>query len=69
MKELTPDHFFTAYRWLGWSTPKDPVQPIRDLVNPRIGKFSAGECARANGKINHVGEHKKVVIDMGGSKK
>lgn len=62
MEELTPDHFFTAYRALGWGTPKNPVQPIRDLINPRTGKFSAGS-APGNGKINHIGE--QVVIDMG----
>lgn len=64
LEELTPDHFFTAYRALGWSTPKDPVQPIRDLVNPRNGRFSSG-TAPGNGKINHIGE--QVVIDMGGA--
>lgn len=64
MEELVPDHFFTAYRALGWSTPKDPVQPIRDLINPRNGRFSAGS-APGNGKINHIGE--QFVIDMGGA--
>lgn len=64
MEELTPDHFFTAYRGLGWSTPKDPVQPIRDLINPRNGRFSAGSVP-GNGKINHIGE--QFVIDMGGA--
>lgn len=64
MEELTPDHFFTAYRGLGWSTPKDPVQPIRDLINPRNGRFSSGSVP-GNGKINHIGE--QVVIDMGGA--
>lgn len=64
MEDLTPDHFFTAYRALGWTTPKDPVQPIRDLINPRSGRFSAGGVP-GNGKINHIGE--QVVIDMGGA--
>lgn len=64
LDELTPDHFFTAYRALGWSTPRDPTQPIRDLINPRVGRLSSGS-APGNGKINHIGE--QVVIDMGGA--
>jgi hypothetical protein len=60
--DLTPDHFYTACRYLAWSAPKDPAQPARDLSNPRDGRFSAGSIAGTS-TINHVGE--ESVLKMG----
>lgn len=62
LPDLTPDHFHTAYRFLGWSTPRDPAQPIRDLRHSRRGKFSAGSSPGTS-TINHVGENS--VTEMG----
>lgn len=60
MPDLTTDHFFTAYRFLGWSTPKDPYTPIDNLRNPARAQFSLGET-KGTVTINHVGE--RLVLD------
>jgi hypothetical protein len=54
--DLTPDHFYTAYRLMSWPTPKDPAQPIRDLRNTKRGKFGAGKTP-GTCTINHIGEN------------
>jgi hypothetical protein len=62
IEDLTPDHFFTAYRHIGWITPKDPVAPIHYLRHRRRTQFSPG-AAPGTSAINHVGE--RVVQQMG----
>jgi hypothetical protein len=62
MEELTPDHFYTAYKHMSWTSPKDFAQPMRDLINPRVGRFSTGS-ASGTAKINHLGEN--AVMEMG----
>lgn len=61
MPDLSSDHFFTAYRLMGWTTPRDPGQPIRDLRHRRKGNFSAGQSVGTS-TINHIGEN--LVIEM-----
>lgn len=56
LSDLTPDHFYTAYRLMAWNTPRDPAQPIRDLRHIRRGKFSAGQTP-GSWQINHIGEN------------
>lgn len=53
-------HIYTCYRHMGWSTPDDPVQPLRDLKRKR-GCFNKGQ-ARGSYSINHIGEN--VVREM-----
>lgn len=60
--DLTVDHFHTALRYLNQATPKDAMQPIRDLRHRKRGKFSGGKMA-GTCTINHVGEN--AVRDLG----
>jgi hypothetical protein len=60
--DLTPDHFHTAFRALKVATPKNALQPIRDLRNARNGKFTGGET-KGTCTIHHIGE--TVVEEMG----
>ena len=60
--DLTADHFFTAYRHLGWTVPRDPGMPIRDLRHKKRTQFGGGK-ERGTCVINHVGE--EVVLQMG----
>lgn len=55
-EDLTIDHFYTAYKFLNWSVPRDPGQAVRDLRHRRRGKFSAGSVTGTS-KINHIGEN------------
>jgi hypothetical protein len=58
---VTPDHIHTCYRHMGWHTPRDAAQPLRDLKckNQWFDKGAGiGEY-----KINHVGENE--VMKMG----
>jgi hypothetical protein len=52
---VTADHIHTGYRFLGWNTPKDAAQPLRDLKSKNQW-LSKGE-ARGEYTINHVGEN------------
>ncbi|MGH8813241.1 MAG: hypothetical protein ACREXO_14605 [Advenella sp.] len=60
--DLTPDHFHTAFRALKVATPKNALQPIRELRSSRNGKFTAGET-KGTSTIHHIGE--TFVEEMG----
>lgn len=60
--DLTADHFHTALRYLNHPTPKDAMQPVRDLRHRKRGKFSGGKTP-GTATINHVGEN--AVRDLG----
>lgn len=60
--DLTPDHFHTAFRALKVATPRNALQPIRDLRNARNGKFTGGET-KGTCTIHHIGE--TFVEEMG----
>ncbi len=62
ISDLTVDHFHTALRFLDQPTPKDALQPIRDLRKRNRGKLSGGASAGTSA-INHVGEN--AVREMG----
>jgi hypothetical protein len=55
-EELTVDHFHTAFRHIGFATPKDALQPMRDLKNPRDGRMMNGKAPNT-AVINHLGEN------------
>jgi hypothetical protein len=61
-EEVNQDHFFTAFRHLQLTVPRDPRMPIRDLRHPKRTQFSAGKT-RGSSVINHVGEN--IVLEMG----
>lgn len=63
--DVTPDHFFTAYRHLQWSVPSDPSAAIKDLRHRRRTQFSPGS-SHGTSTINHVGE--EIVLAMGRDK-
>lgn len=58
--EITMDHAHTAYRSMGWNTPKDASGPLRGMKKQGWMKRGSGKGAYA---INHIGEG--VVNDMG----
>jgi hypothetical protein len=51
-------HIFTAYKFMGWSAPKDVAQPLRDIKAKN--KWFSGE--KGEYTINHIGEN--VVNEM-----
>lgn len=61
--EVTSDHIHTCYRHMGWQTPKDAAQPLRDGKS-KLDWFSNGE-ARGSYRINHVGENQVLKIIEG----
>lgn len=54
--DLTVEHWFTAYKLLGWTPPKDPAQAIADLRHNRRQFLSAGKT-KGTSTINNVGEN------------
>jgi hypothetical protein len=62
ISNLTSNHFYTAYKMMGWKVPRDPVQPARELRAGRDGRFSTGTDA-GTFMINQVGENS--VTEMG----
>ena len=59
--DLAQDHFFTAFRHLQWTVPKDPSGPIRDLRHKRRTQMGAGSTPGTS-TINHIGEN--IVLEM-----
>lgn len=54
--EISPRHFFTAYKLLGWKVPRDPALPMRELLASRDQRLSKGS-AQGYCVINQVGEN------------
>jgi hypothetical protein len=54
--DLKPEHFYTAYRLLGWKVPRDPAQPVRELRSSRDNRFSKGG-EDGSSTINQIGEN------------
>ena len=61
IEDLTADHFHTAFRQVGFNTPRNAMQPIRDLRNSRDGRMMGG-TAPGTSAIHHLGEN--YVNDM-----
>ncbi len=55
ISNLTVDHFHTAFRALKLPTPKDALQPLRDLRANRNGKMQTGDV-KGTFAIHHLGE-------------
>lgn len=56
IEELTVDHFHTAFRQVGFPTPRNAIQPIRELRNSRDGRLMGG-AAPNSCIIHHLGEN------------
>ena len=55
LDQITVDHIHTAYRFMGWATPKAAAQPFRDMKS-KMGWLSKGK-EKGTYAINHVGEN------------
>jgi len=53
LDEVTMDHIYTAYRHMGWTSPKDVSSPLRSMKTQNSW-FSKGKEKGAYA-INHVG--------------
>ncbi len=53
--EVTVNHIHTAYRHMGWHTPKDAAGPLRDLKNKN--QWLTKGSAPGTFAINHIGEN------------
>lgn len=63
--EITKDHAYTCFRFIGWSdVPKDVGSPFRQMKKTQYGYMNAGS-AEGLYAINHIGEN--VVVQMGSS--
>lgn len=58
---ISPDHVYTCYRFMGWSIPKDPSKPFRNMKSD--GYFNHAE--KNLWEINHVGLN--IVNQLGAS--
>lgn len=59
---VTMDHIHTGFRHMGWQTPRDAGQPLRDLK--KNGWFHKGE-GKGEYRINHVGENHVMKLRSG----
>lgn len=62
--DVKPDHFYTAYRLLGWKVPRNPAAPVRELRSSRDNRLSKG-TEQGFSTINQVGEN--TVDELGKS--
>jgi hypothetical protein len=63
LNEITMDHAYTCYRFMGWNdVPKDVSGPFRAMKKREYGYINAGS-AKGLYAINHIGEN--VVNQMG----
>lgn len=61
--EITMDHAYTCYRFMGWNdVPKDVSGPFRTMKKREYGWINSGS-AKGLFAINHIGEN--VVNQMG----
>lgn len=54
LTEINVRHWYTAFKFLKWTIPNDPAQPIRDL---RANKTLSKGSAIGHSFINHIGEN------------
>jgi hypothetical protein len=55
IEEITVDHIHTAFRFMGWHTPRAAAQPLRDMKS-KMGWLSKGK-EKGTYTVNHVGEN------------
>lgn len=53
LPEINVRHWYTAYKYLKWTMPNDPAQPIRDH---RAAKRLSKGVTAGHSYINHIGE-------------
>jgi hypothetical protein len=53
LPEINVRHWYTAFKYLKWTIPNDPAQPIRDL---RAKKTLSKGTSVGHTYINHIGE-------------
>jgi hypothetical protein len=53
LSEINVRHWYTAYKYLKWTIPNDPAQPIRDH---RAAKRLSKGVTAGHSYINHIGE-------------
>lgn len=54
LSEISVRHWYTAFKFLRWTIPNDPAQPIRDL---RANKSLSKGTGVGHAYINHIGEN------------
>lgn len=54
LPEINVRHWYTAFKFLKWTIPNDPAQPIRDL---RANKTLSKGSGVGHAYINHIGEN------------
>ncbi len=54
LHEINVRHWYTAFKFLKWTIPNDPAQPIRDL---RANKTLSKGSGVGHAFINHIGEN------------
>lgn len=63
INEVTPAHIHTCFRHMGWQTPNNAAQPLRDMKSKRQW-FNKGK-EKATYAINHIGENEVLRIIQG----
>lgn len=53
---LTPEHFYTAYKEMKWAVPRNPAQPVRELRSNRDQRLGKG-TEPGTSVINQIGEN------------
>ncbi len=56
IEDLTPDHFHTAFRQVGFPTPKNVLTTMRELRRSSDGRLMAGSTPGTTA-IHHLGEN------------
>lgn len=60
INSISQDHIHTCFRHMGWTTPRDATQPLRDMKSKNEW-FGKGE-EKAHYKINHIGENEVIKL-------
>jgi hypothetical protein len=63
INEVSADHIYTAYRFMGWGVPKDVSKPLRNLK--AANEWLSGGSSRGLYVVNHIGEN--IINEMGKS--
>lgn len=61
---ITPEHFYTAYKEMKWTVPRDPAQPVRELRSNRDQRLGKG-TEPGTSVINQIGENDVDALGKG----
>jgi hypothetical protein len=56
IEDVTGDHVYTCYRYMGWQVPEDITSPFRNMKGKQYGWIVSGKT-KGSFKINHIGEN------------